>query len=50
MMKRVLGAIRDDELSPDELARIEACDDVLTLERWTLRVPAAKSPAALFED
>lgn len=90
MMKRVLGAIRDEELTPDELARIkdesawenakrdfaleqaqrmllmlaravglaldeaalariEACDDVTTLERWTLRVPSAKSAAALFE-
>jgi|GEM_PF-1039574 len=95
LMKRVLGAIRDEELSPEELARIkdesawenakrdaahdaiveharvtltmlvravglpldeaalariDACDDGATLQRWTLRVPSAKSVAELFED
>jgi len=94
MMKRVLGAIRDEVLSPEELARIkdeaawentkrdaardavvehgrrmlvmlaraaglpldeaalariDACDDGPTLERWTLRVPTAKSADELFE-
>jgi hypothetical protein len=29
-------------LGEGDVARIEACDDVETLKRWTLRVPGAK--------
>jgi len=45
MLARATGLPLDEAA----LARIDACDDGPTLERWTLRVPTAKSAEEVFE-
>ncbi|MFO0592647.1 MAG: PD-(D/E)XK nuclease family transposase [Polyangiaceae bacterium] len=44
-LARALGIV----FGPQDLARIEACDDLVVLSRWMERVPTAKSAADVFE-
>ena len=42
---QVMGIV----FGPEDLARIEACEDPAVLNRWVERVPSAKSAEQIFE-